>query len=209
MDRINVETEYIQANGFQLPQGKYDVRINHAMFDTKMAAILDGAGGAACHLYTATREQLTDKHPIQHGFPINRGIQQAREIFLEVDGDEFLSRPPSTRFNITHQPISAIDTLPASPLHGYIRIFSWLMNQLYHIQAGATKWSPTSPIIERSNLFVRNFLQEKTWIKIDFPNSQGGTSTTGNVAKERKLLKMLYISLSSVFIKKVNNFNKT
>ena len=184
MDRINVETEYIQANGFQLPQGKCDVRIERAMFDTKMAGILDGAGGAACHLCTATREQLTDKHLIQHGFPINRSIQQAREIFLEVDEDEFLSRPPSTRFNITHQPISAIDILPASPLHGYIRIFSWLMNLSYHIQAGATKWSPTSPVIERSKLFVRNFLQEKTGIKIDFPNSQGGTSTTGNVARQ-------------------------
>ena len=34
MDRINVETEYIQANGFQLPQGKCDVRIERAMFDT-------------------------------------------------------------------------------------------------------------------------------------------------------------------------------
>ena len=39
----------------------------------------------------------------------------------------FLSRPPSKRFNITHQPISAIDIIPASSLHGYIRIFSWLM----------------------------------------------------------------------------------
>ena len=35
------------------------------------------------------------------------------------------------------------------------------MNLSYHIQVGATKLSPTSPIIERSKFFVRNFLQEK------------------------------------------------
>ena len=58
------------------------------------------------------------------------------------------------------------------------------MNLSYHIQAGVIKWSPTSPIIEGSKLFARNFLQEKTGIKIDFPNTQGGTSTTGNVARQ-------------------------
>ena len=136
MESINVETEYLQTHRFQLPQGQCNVKIERAIFVTKMAGILDGAGGAACHLCTATREQLKDKHIIQHGFPINRSIQLARVIFLEVDEDEFLARPPSTRFNITHKPISAIDILSASPLHGYIRIFSYLMNLVYHIQAG-------------------------------------------------------------------------
>ena len=117
MESINVETEYLQTHGFQFPQGHCNVKIERAMFDTKMAGILDGAGGAACHLCIVTREQLKDKHIIQHGFPINRSIQPAREISLEVDEDDFLSRPPSTRFNITHKPISAIDILPASPLH--------------------------------------------------------------------------------------------
>ena len=91
------------THGFQLPQGQCNVKIERAMFDTKMAGILDGAGGAACHLCTATREQLKDKHIIQHGFPINRSIQLAREIFLEVDEDKFLATPPSNRFNITHK----------------------------------------------------------------------------------------------------------
>ena len=64
------------------------MRIERTMFDTNMAGILDGAGGAACHLCTATKAQLKDKHLIQHGFPINRSIQLAREFFLEVDEDE-------------------------------------------------------------------------------------------------------------------------
>ena len=38
----------------------------------------------------------------------------------------FYQRPPSSKFKITHQPISAFDILPASPLHGYIRIFTIL-----------------------------------------------------------------------------------
>ena len=101
MENINFETEYIQTNGFELPQGKCNVRVERAMFDSKMAGILDGAGGAACHLCTATSEQLKDRHLIQHGFPINRSIQLAKEIFLEVDEDEFLARLPSKRFNIT------------------------------------------------------------------------------------------------------------
>ena len=138
-----------------------------------MAGILDGAGGAACHLCTATREQLTSKYLVQHGFPINRSVQLAREIFLEVDEDEFLARPSSIRFNITHKPISSIDILPASPLHGYIRIFSWLMNLAYHIQARVRKWSPTSAKIESSKKIVRDFLHQKTGIRIDFPNTQG------------------------------------
>ena len=184
MENINFETEYLQKNGFQLPHGKCNVRIERSMFDTKMTGILDGAGGAACHLCTATKAQLKDKHLIQHGFPINRSIQLAREIFLEVDEDEFLAKPSSARFNITHKPISAIDILPASPLHGYIRIFSWLMNLAYHIHAGVRKWSPTLAKVESSKSFIRNYLHEITGIKIDFPNSQGGTSTTGNVARQ-------------------------
>ena len=78
MESINFETEYLQKNGFQLPHWKCNVRIERSMFDTKMAGILDGAGGAACHLCTATKAQLKDKHLIQHGFPINRSIQLAR-----------------------------------------------------------------------------------------------------------------------------------
>ena len=58
------------------------------------------------------------------------------------------------------------------------------MNLVYHLHAGVRKWSPTSSKIETSKAFVRDFLQEKTGIRIDFPNSQGGTSTTGNVARQ-------------------------
>ena len=47
---INAETKLLQTTGIQLKAGKVNVNITRCLFDTKMAAILDGAGGAPCHL---------------------------------------------------------------------------------------------------------------------------------------------------------------
>ena len=49
IERINVETEYIQADSFQLPQGNFHMRIERVMFNTKMSGIPEH------------REQLTDE----------------------------------------------------------------------------------------------------------------------------------------------------
>ena len=46
----------LHSFGVELPTGLVNIDITRCLFDTKMAAILDGAGGAACHLCTATRE---------------------------------------------------------------------------------------------------------------------------------------------------------
>ena len=180
---INPETKLLGLNGVQLPGGKVNVDITRCLFDTKMAAILDGAGGSSCHLCTATKEQLHDIDLIQQGFPINRSIEAANQIFNEVDEDEFLSLPSKERFGITHKPLSVINILSASPLHGYLRIFGWFMQLVYHLQAGRKKWSPTSPEIRKSMEFVRSFLWEKIGIQIDCPSPQGGTTSTGNVAR--------------------------
>ena len=55
-----------------------------------MAAILDGTGGAACHLCTSTREKIKDFELVKHGFPINCIINSTIQIFTEVDVDENL-----------------------------------------------------------------------------------------------------------------------
>ena len=104
-----------------------NVDITRCLFDIKMAAILDGAGGGSCHLCTLTKEQLHDIDLIQQGFPINRSIEAANQIFNEIDEDEFLSLSSKVRFGITHTPLSDINILSASPLHGYLRIFGWFM----------------------------------------------------------------------------------
>ena len=87
-----------------LAAGKVNVDITRCLFDTKMAAILDGAGGASCHLCTSTKEQLNDIELIQQGFPINRSIDSANQIFDGMDEEEFLSLPSKERYGITHKP---------------------------------------------------------------------------------------------------------
>ena len=57
------------------------------------------------------------------------------------------------------------------------------MQIVYYLQAGETKWTPTSPKIRQSMEFVRGFLWERLSIKIDYPTSQGGTTSTGNVVR--------------------------
>ena len=54
-----------------------------------MAATLSGAGGASCRLCTASHKQLKDLDLISDGFPINRIIHSAFEIFKGVKFDSF------------------------------------------------------------------------------------------------------------------------
>ena len=180
---INSETKYLKSNGIQTKAGRINIEITRCLFDTKMAATLDGAGGASCHLCTSTREQLKDVDLVQHGFPINRFIDSALQIFEEVNEDEFFSLPSKERFGISHRPTSEENILSASPLHGYLRVFSWFMQLIYHLRAGEMNWSPSSAKIRHSMEFTREFLWEKIKIRIDYPTSQGGTTSTGNVVR--------------------------
>ena len=180
---INSESKLLKDNGVQLSSGKVNVDITRCLFDTKMAGILDGAGGACCHLCTALKEELSNIDLIHQGFPINRTIESAKEIFDELGEEELLALPHKERFGITAKPLSDINILSVSPLHGYLRVFGWFMQLVYHLQAGEKKWAPTSPKIRQSMNFVRSFLWEKINIHIDFPSPQGGTTSTGNVAR--------------------------
>ena len=133
---INSESKLLRSIGVKLTTGVINIDITRCLFDTKMAAILDGAGGASCHLCTSTREQIKDVELVKHGYPINRFIQTAIQIFTEVDVDEFLSLPSKYRFGLTHEPTSEENILSASPLHGYLRVFGWFMQLVYHLQTG-------------------------------------------------------------------------
>ena len=126
-----------------------------------MSAILSGAGVANCQLCTTTSTELRDLDLVRCGFPINRTISSAKEIFSSPDSSEFLSLPSQFRFGITHELISDIDILPAPPLHSYTCIFCWFMLVTYHMQSGTQKWSPTSKKIEDSMKFTRNILERK------------------------------------------------
>ena len=185
MERIiNQETEILEKEGIILDQIPVEIKIIRSMVDGKMAKLCDGAGGAACQLCTATKFNLKDTYFIRNGFPINRTIQSAKQIFEEVDVGDFLSLPSDQRFGITERFTSHHDILPASPLHSYLRVFSWFMNLIYHLHADhKNEWSPSHPDVESSKRFIQEYLREHTGIRIDYPNAQGGTSTTGNVAR--------------------------
>ena len=49
---------------------------------------------------------------------------------------------------------------------------------------GPIKWSPSSIKVNGSMKFTRSFLFQKTGLKIDQPSSNGGTSSTGNIARQ-------------------------
>ena len=112
---INQDTSTIEESGLSLRNGHAEVKIIRSHFDTKMAKILSGAGGASCQLCTASFAQIHDISFVNTGYPINRTIHDARALFEEVDEDEFLSLPSIQRFNLTHRPISDRDIVSASP----------------------------------------------------------------------------------------------
>ena len=181
---INPPTMQLEKDGMELSGGHCIVKVRRTMFDGKMSKILSGAGGASCQLCTVTHVQLKDLELIRSGFPINRQIQDAIALFNDFDQEEFLKLDSNSRFGLTHPPTSTIDIIPASPLHSYLCVFRWFMLIIYHLDAGSHKWSPTSPLIQTSMKRVRALLTEKTGYQIDLPSCDGGTTTTGNVARD-------------------------
>ena len=184
-DIINPDTDKLKNEGFNIPEiGHVSVDITRSMFDGKMSAILSGAGGASCQLCTATHTELKDQQLVLQGFPINRHISDAIEMFGELeDIESFFSLPSNKRVNLTHEPVSTINITPASPLHSYTCVFRWFNLLIYHLNSGKLKWAPTSPTIHQSMIFVRNVVQERTGLKIDQPDPSGGTTSTGSVAR--------------------------
>ncbi|KAI6661463.1 hypothetical protein LOD99_13335 [Oopsacas minuta] len=149
-----------------------------------MAGLLDGAGGASCHLCTASDEEIKSIDWVRSGFPINRLISDAWQLFDDVNEDDFLKLPSKQRLGITHKPTSDINIIAASPLHAYLCVFRWYMLLIYHLDAGHKVWSPSNHKVNASMRRIRAILLEKCSFSVDIPSSQGGTSTTGNIARD-------------------------
>ena len=92
---INPDTDKMTSEGFTLANNDIvKVDIIRSLFDGRMAGILSGAGGASCHLCTATHSDLKNREIIIQGFPNNRHISDALEMFGELeDTGSFLSLP--------------------------------------------------------------------------------------------------------------------
>ncbi|KAI6655397.1 hypothetical protein LOD99_2232 [Oopsacas minuta] len=197
---INREVTNIEKDGLELPYGNVRVKTLRTMFDGKMSGSLSGASGASCQLCTASFAELTDLELVRSGFPINRTITSAKEIFSIVNTENYLLLPSKDRCGLTHEPISEIDIIPASPLHAYTCVFRWFMLLIYHMRSGTFKWLPTSRVIKDSMKFTREFLWEKTGLRIDQLSSDGGTISTENMARQRFLNKNYFIYWVSTLI---------
>ena len=114
---INPEASVIEQEGIQFPKGVVHVEIIRSMLDGNMSGILSGAGCASCQLCTANNQELKDLELVRTWFPINRHIANAKELFNYVDRDEYLSLPHIDRLGMTHELLSDINILSASPLH--------------------------------------------------------------------------------------------
>ena len=112
---INAETSELESMGLQFPEGKVNISISRSMFDGKMVGILSGAGGAKCQLCTATNEQIKDLTLIRSGFSINRCIEDAEQIFILRNIEEFLKLSSEHRFGLTHLPASEKDITQFPP----------------------------------------------------------------------------------------------
>ena len=81
----------MHLRGQKTPISTVDVKIVRSTFDRKMSAILSGAGGASCQMRTATHSDLKDRELVIQGFPINRHITDAIEIFSYIENVEFFT----------------------------------------------------------------------------------------------------------------------
>ncbi|KAI6651924.1 hypothetical protein LOD99_4803 [Oopsacas minuta] len=194
---VNPATKLIVEQGIAVENRHINVEIIRSIFDTKTTGLLDEAGGASCHLCTATGKEINSLEWARSGFPINRYITDANQLFDDINEDEIFALPSKKRCGITHHPTSEINILAASPLHAYLCVFRWYMLNIYHLDAGCKKWSPTCTKVQDSLKRIRSIIDAKCSIKIDIPSSQGGTSTTGNVARDcfrdKRFLQMRYL----------------
>ena len=154
-DLINTDTNIMASEGITLADSEHvQIDIVRSMFDGKMVEIISGAGGAggaSCQLCTAAHNELKDREIITPGFPINRYISDALEMFGEIEDKESLfSLHSNERVNLSN--VSTINikgkkkkSLISSPYAKFL---------VYHLNCGKYKWSPSSPTITQSMIFV-------------------------------------------------------
>ena len=86
--------------------------------DWKIAAILPGAEDANCKMCTATHDNLKDRDLVVDGFPINRTITDAIQLFGELEDVESIYVFPSN--DATMYPIFPFLLLTSLPLAQFI-----------------------------------------------------------------------------------------
>lgn len=67
---------------------------------------------------------MKDIELVRAVFPINRHVADVKELFPNVDTDEYLSLPHADRVGLTHEPLYDINIMYAVPLHSYTCVCS-------------------------------------------------------------------------------------
>ena len=168
------------------------------MWDRKAANIMLGVGGAYCDLCTAPKEHCCIITRVQHGFEINRTVENSHAIFEELVQDDGVTVTKargdySGRTGVTTKPIVEQNIWSVQVLHLLLRSFDHFMKIVVRVHASVHEWTdfesmkikpPVARFVINSKREIQQQLKEvgKRW---DFPDSagKGGTTTTGPVAK--------------------------
>ncbi|KAI6653117.1 hypothetical protein LOD99_3953 [Oopsacas minuta] len=143
---------------------------------------MTGKGGAPCMACKATRSDINSITKVVCGFPLDCSIEDIKETIRQLtsDGKELMSYNTKQRCGVTHEPASGIDVFPAAPLHSYLRILDWVLNIIYRIAAGKSKWTEDQMGRDYRGLVCKR-IHELTNLLFDQPGGSGNTST-GNMA---------------------------
>lgn len=181
---------------------KFEVTEN--LMDNKTRQIALGLHGAFCLMCTYSRSAAKDLAMIEQGFEINRSLEQIKEIFhrlAEVDdnGELYVPRKANdygSRQGVTGPPLTNQDLCKdLSPLHAWLRCFTFSLNLIYRLVARVYKWGGIGTHNERwttaetkrfetAKKLVKQLVRDHLKLQIDFVLPAGGGSTdTGPLVK--------------------------
>ena len=129
---------------------------------------------------------------IKAGFEMNRSMERVEEIFNKLFNEEIGSITKSAkdykkREGVTNKPLTkqAVNLAPR-PLHCMLRVYTFFQKLMYKVYA--QNEAAKNPEINFTEKEARPILikavKHATGILMDTPTSKGGTSDTGNAAKE-------------------------
>eukprot|EP00731_Ephydatia_muelleri_P028943 Em0020g587a len=193
---VDAEMKELQSSGVKLFDAEREfylmLEFHRTMNDGKMQKLLLGRGGAFCILCAYSDEDAVQEDNIKEGFEIgNVDIEALHALYddLAVDGEVQCNRGDySERVGLTQSPIStlAIQTFPI--LHALLRGLDYCLKIVYKLKAGVTAWIQNSKQKERVDVAkrkVQEYIKTKTGMTVDKPDpvGAGGTTTTGNIAR--------------------------
>ena len=199
--KMDDDKEAIESAPLQIPvPNREPIPVNNTvdlkLLDGKAVKEVSGLGGAYCLVGTCSKEDGHNLDMIKSGFEMNRTMEKVHEIFQKLYDAEIGSikkspKDQKTRQGVTNEPLTTQSVnLAPRPLHCMLRAYTFFQKLMYKIHAEAeTAKNPDSTITEKAQMEIsRKFLisavNQATSIVMDTPTSKGGTTDTGNAAKE-------------------------